>query len=328
MKEKNSFKIGNIEIDNRVVLAPMAGVCDNAFRTICKDFGVGLIYTEMVSDKAVVYENKKTLDMLYMTEGERPLGIQVFGSDKESFTKAAKFISENTSCDFIDINMGCPVPKVAQRAQAGSALLKDPEKVFEIVSAVVNAVEKPVTVKIRSGWDKSNINAVEIAKICEKAGAQAIAVHGRTRSQMYEGFADWDVIKAVKESVNIPVIGNGDVVSALKAKEMFDYTGCDAVMIGRAAQGNPWIFKQITIYLETGELIDEPTKEEKITICKEHLNRLIRLKGEKIALKEMRAHASWYLKGLRDSARVKNLINQTNTKEELIKVLDDYNSRL
>ncbi len=323
-EEKFAFKIGDIEVSNRVVLAPMAGVCDNSFRTICKEFGAGLIYTEMVSDKAIVYNNKKTINMLYMTEDERPLGIQVFGSDKESFVEAAKYIAENTNCDFIDINMGCPVPKVAQRAQAGAALLKDPEKVYEIVKACVDAIDKPVTVKIRSGWDKNNINAIEIAKMIEKAGASLLAIHGRTRSQMYEGQADWDIIKSVKEAVSIPVIGNGDVTSPLKAKEMLDYTGVDAVMIGRAAMGNPWIFKEVSHFLNTGELLDKPTKEEKIKVCKEHLERLINLKGEKIAIREMRAHAAWYLKGLRGSASVKNKINQTNNKDELLKVLNDY----
>lgn len=324
MADNQGFKIGEIEIKNKVVLAPMAGVCDNAFRTICKDFGAGLIYTEMVSDKAIVYNNKKTINMLHMTEDERPLSIQVFGSDKESFVTATKFIEENTNCDFIDINMGCPVPKVAQRAQAGAALLKDVDKVYEIVKACVDAIDKPVTVKIRSGWDKKSINAVEIAKVIEKAGASLIAVHGRTRSQMYEGVADWEIIKSVKEAVNIPVIGNGDVTSPEKAKEMLEYTGVDAVMIGRAAMGNPWIFKRTVTYLETGELLPLPSKQEKINVCIEHLNRLIDLKGEKIAIKEMRAHASWYLKGLRGSASVKNAINQTSSKEEMISTLKNY----
>jgi len=319
-----AFKISDIKIYNRVVLAPMAGVCDNSFRTICKEFGAGLIYTEMVSDKAIVYNNKKTIDMLYMTDDERPLGIQVFGSDKESFVTAAKFIAENTNCDFIDINMGCPVPKVAQRAQAGAALLKDPAKVYEIVKAVVEAIDKPVTVKIRSGWDKKSINAIEIAKMAEKAGASLLAIHGRTRSQMYEGVADWDIIREVKAALDIPVIGNGDVDSALKAKEMLEYTGVDAVMIGRAAMGNPWIFKEVSHYLETGELLAKPTKEEKIETCLTHLERLVSLKGEKIAIKEMRAHASWYLKGLRGSASVKNKINQTNSKEEMVEALLAY----
>ena len=227
-----SWYIGNVEIKNKIVLAPMAGICNSSFRRICKEMGCGLVYAEMVSDKAITYNNKKTLDMLYMTEEERPLAQQIFGSDKESFVIAAKYIYENMKPDIIDINMGCPVPKVAVRAQAGSALLKSPDKIYEIVKAVVESVPVPVTVKIRSGWDSKSINAVEVAKIVEKAGASAICVHPRTRSQGYSGKADWNIIKLVKENVNIPVIGNGDVKTPEDVKRMLDETNCDAVILG------------------------------------------------------------------------------------------------
>ena len=237
------WKIGNISIKNQVVLAPMAGICNSAFRRICKEMGCGLIYAEMVSDKAITFQNKKTIDMLYMTDEERPLVQQIFGSDKESFVEAAKYIYQNMRPDIIDINMGCPVPKVAVRAQAGSALLKNPEKIYEIVKAVVGAVPIPVTVKIRSGWDQNHINAVEVAKIIEKAGAAAICVHPRTRSQGYSGKADWSIIKQVKDVVSIPVIGNGDIKTPEDAKRMLEETGCDAVMIGRGVLGNPWLIR-------------------------------------------------------------------------------------
>src|SRR5574344_1739256 len=248
------WKIGNVEIDNQIVLAPMAGICDSAFRSIIKEMGCGLIEAEMVSDKAIMYGSSKTIDMLYMEEKERPISQQIFGSDVDSFVKAAKYICENMHPDIIDINMGCPVPKVALKSQAGSALLKSPDKIYEIVKAVKEAVSVPVTVKIRSGWDENHINAVEVAKICEKAGASAITIHGRTRSQGYSGKANWNIIKEVKENVSIPVIGNGDVTSCYKAKEMLDTTGCDAVMIGRGCLGNPWLIKECVNYLNNCEL--------------------------------------------------------------------------
>ena len=266
------FKIGNVEIKNNVVLAPMAGVCNSAFRRIIKEHGCGLLYAEMVSDKALVYDNEKTKEMLYMTEEERPITQQIFGSDKESFVKAAKIIEESMKPDIIDINMGCPVPKVAVKSQAGSALLKNPEKVYEIVSAVVNSVNVPVTVKIRSGWDSNSINAVEIAKVCEKAGASAIAIHPRTRSQGYSGKANWDIIKEVKASVNIPVIGNGDINTINDAIKMINDTRCDAIMIGRGCLGNPYLIKQIVTYLETGEIIDDETPINKMNTCIKHFN--------------------------------------------------------
>ena len=237
------MKIGNIELDGRVILAPMAGVCNSAYRRICKEMGAALVCAEMVSDKGMIYNSKKTKEMLYFEESERPISQQIFGSDKETFVKAAQMVYEIMKPDMIDINMGCPVPKVAIRSQAGSALLKNPDLIYDIVSSVVKSVPIPVTVKIRSGWDANSINAVEVAKICEKAGASAITVHPRTRSQLYSGKADLDIIKKVKETVNIPVIGNGDIVSIETAKHMLEYTKCDAIMIGRGVLGNPWLIK-------------------------------------------------------------------------------------
>lgn len=318
------FKIGNIKMKNEVVLAPMAGVCNSAFRRIIKEMGCGLLYAEMVSDKALVYNNEKTKEMLYMTEDERPIAQQIFGSDKKSFVEAAKMVIKEMSPDIIDINMGCPVPKVALRAQAGAALLKDPEKVYEIVKSVVEAVDVPVTVKIRSGWDHNSINAVEIAKVCEKAGASAITVHPRTRSQGYQGLADWSIIKKVKESVNIPVIGNGDIVSAKDAKKMIDQTGCDAVMIGRGVLGNPFLIKQVLTYLKTGELIPNQSPKEKIQTCLKHFDYLLQIKPEKIAVLEMRTHGAWYLKGLPNAVAVKKRLYEITTKEEFINTMKEY----
>ena len=321
------WNIGNVKIKNQVVLAPMAGICNSAFRRICKEMGCGLIYAEMVSDKAITYNNKKTIDMLYMTEEERPIVQQIFGSDKESFVVAAKYIYENMHPDIIDINMGCPVPKVAVRAQAGSALLKNPEKIYEIVKAVVETVPIPVTVKIRSGWDHKNINAVEVAKIVEKAGASAICVHPRTRSQGYSGNADWSVIKAVKDNVSIPVIGNGDIKSPEDAKRMLDETNCDAVMIGRGVLGNPWIIKNTIDFLD-GKEIDKISNREKIDMCLHHLDYLNDLKDEHLACLEIRNHIGWYLKGMKDGNIVKNNIYQTSNIRDIIDILNEFKEGL
>lgn len=318
------FQIGDIKIKNRVVLAPMAGISNSAYRRIIKKMGAGLIYAEMVSDKAIEFGSKKTIDMLYMTDMERPIAQQIFGSDKESFVIAAKYIYETMHPDIIDINMGCPVPKVALRAQAGSALLKDPSKVYEIIEAVVNAVPIPVTVKIRSGWDKEHINAVEIAKIAEKAGAKAIAIHARTRSQGYSGKADLNIIKKVKESVNIPVIGNGDIKSCFDAKKMLDETGCDAVMIGRATLGNPWIIKECVDYLENGKLPQPVKQNEKFDMILNHIDLLEQQKNDKVANLEMRTHISYYLKGIKGSSELKQKVFKTKTLEELKALIREY----
>ena len=323
------WKIGNVDIKNRVVLAPMAGISNSAYRTIIKEMGCGLIFAEMVSDKAVVYQNQKTLDLLYMTEEERPIAQQVFGSDKLSFVMAAKQIYATMKPDIIDINMGCPVPKVAIRAQAGSALLRNPDKVYEIVKAVVDAVPIPVTVKIRSGWDIYNINAVEIAQICEKAGASAITVHARTRSQGYSGKADWRIITAVKKAVSIPVIGNGDVKTCYDAKKMLDETHCDAVMIGRGLLGNPWLIKEAVEYLDKGIEPKEVTLKEKVEMIKRHFDLLLNTKGEKLALLEIRSHAIWYLKSIPNTSILRQELSKIESKERLYEVLEEFlNDRL
>ncbi len=318
------FQIGDIKLKNNVVLAPMAGISNSAYRTIIKDMGCGLIYAEMVSDKAIYYGNQKTIDLLYMTDYERPIAQQIFGSDKESFVVAAKYIYETMKPDIIDINMGCPVPKVALRAQAGSALLKDPDKVEEIVRAVVEVVPIPVTVKIRSGWDSNHVNAVEIAKRVEQAGAKAIAIHARTRAQGYSGKADWNIIKQVKEAVQIPVIGNGDIKSAKDAQRMLDETGCDAIMIGRGVLGNPWLIRECVAYLETGKEILPPTNKEKLAMLKHHFDLLLQTKNEKLAVLEIRTHAAWYLKGLPNTLELKNAIFKVKTKEDFYTLIEEY----
>ncbi len=322
------WKIGNIEIKNQLVLAPMAGISNTSYRKIIKGMGAGLIYAEMVSTNAIAYGNEKTFNLLKMSEEERPIVQQIFGSDIKTFVAAAKLIEEKMHPDIIDINMGCPVPKVAVRAQAGSALLKNPEKIGEIVKAVVKSVNVPVTVKIRSGWDEKNINAVEVAKICEKNGASAIAIHARTRSEGYSGKANWDIIKKVKESVNIPVIGNGDITSPILAKKMLDETGCDAIMIGRGALGNPWIFKQCLKYLENNAIIEEPSNNEKIEMIKEHYRFLKEDKNEHIALLEIRTHALYYLKGMPESKIYKERICKSQTEEEFLNILKEYENFL
>ena len=322
------MKIGNVSLNGQVILAPMAGVCNSAYRKICKEMGAALVCAEMVSDKGMIYNSKKTKDMLYFEESERPISQQIFGSDKETFVKAAKMVYEIMKPDIIDINMGCPVPKVAVRSQAGSALLKNPELIYEIVSSVVKEVPVPVTVKIRSGWDSKSINAVEVAKICEKAGASAITVHPRTRSQLYSGKADLDIIREVKENVSILVIGNGDITDIKSAKHMLDYTKCDAIMIGRGALGNPWLIKEIDTYLKTNKIIEKPTYEERIKMCYKHLDYLLKIKNEKISILEMRSHIAWYIKGIPYHKEIKNLIFKANTKEEIAEILDNYLKKL
>jgi nifR3 family TIM-barrel protein len=315
------LKIGNIEMKNPVVLAPMAGVCNSAFRLTVKEFGAGLVCAEMVSDKGIVYKNEKTLNMLYIDDREKPLSLQIFGGERESLVEAAKFVDANTNADIIDINMGCPVPKIT-KCDAGAKWLLDPDKIYEMVAAVVDAVEKPVTVKMRMGWDEDHIYAVRNAQAVQRAGGKAVSLHGRTRVQMYEGHANWDIIREVKRAVDIPIIGNGDVQTPQDAKRMLEETGCDGVMIGRAALGNPWMIYRTVKYLETGELMGEPSAREKIDVCLLHLDRLIELKSEHIAVREMRKHAAWYLKGIRGNSTARNAINECNTKEELVVLLN------
>jgi len=319
-----SFFIGNVEIKNQVVLAPMAGITSTTFRKICKEMGAGLVVAEMVSDKALIYESKKTFELLKMDDVERPISQQIFGGDPETMGKAAKIIEEYMHPDIIDINMGCPVPKVAVKNNAGSNLLKDPERVREIVRSVVNSVSVPVTVKIRSGWDEKSINAVEIAKICESEGASAIFVHGRTRKQGYTGSADWNIIKEVVDAVNIPVIGNGDIKSCYDAKKMLDETGCAAVMIGRGALGNPWLIKECIEYLENGKEPEEVSINEKIKMMKYNVEELVKDKNEVVGVLEMRTQLMHYLKGLPNTKDLKLAICKSNSKDELIELLDKY----
>jgi len=319
-----SFKIGNLVIENKIILAPMAGVSNSPFRILSRKYGAGLVFAEMVSDKGLLYNNEKTIKLLYMTDVEKPMAQQIFGSDLKTMVEAAVYIDKNSNADIIDINMGCPVPKVAIKAQAGSALMKNPDLIYEIVSEIVKKVSKPVTVKIRSGWDHSSVNAVEVAKRIEAAGAAAITVHARTRSQGYSGLADYDVIKAVKEAVKIPVIGNGDVVDGLSAKRMLEHTGCDAVMIGRGALGNPWIFREIDAYLKDGTILERPSHEEIREMMVSHLDSLVELKGEHIAVLEMRSHGPWYLKGIEHATTLRKQLSQAKTRNEFVNLVNAF----
>lgn len=316
------LKIGDIELKNPVVLAPMAGVCNSAFRLTVKEFGAGLVCAEMVSDKGIVYKNEKTMNMLYIDEREKPLSLQIFGGERKTLVEAAKFVDQNTNADIIDINMGCPVPKIT-KCDAGAKWLLDPNKIYEMVSAVVAEVEKPVTVKMRMGWDEEHIFAVKNAQAVERAGGKAVSLHGRTRVQMYEGKANWDIIREVKQNLNIPLIGNGDVQTPQDAKRMLDETGVDGVMIGRAALGDPWMIYRTVQYLQTGILMPQPSVREKIDVCILHLDRLIALKNEDIAVREMRKHAAWYLKGVPGNAKVRNAINECDTRDQLVALLND-----
>ncbi|MDH6363915.1 nifR3 family TIM-barrel protein [Enterococcus sp. PF1-24] len=320
---KQAWKIGAVEIPNRVVVAPMAGITNAAFRVTVKEFGAGLVVCEMISDQGIHFRNKKTLEMLYIDEREHPLSVQIFGGNKDSLVEAAKFVEENTEADIIDINMGCPVNKVV-KSDAGSKWLLDPDKIHEMVEAVASNVKIPVTVKMRIGWDDQHILAVENALAAEAAGAAAIAMHGRTRVQMYEGKANWEILKEVKKHLHVPFMGNGDVCTPEDAKRMLEEVGADGVMIGRAALGNPWMIQRTQHYLATGELIMEPTPREKIEIAKVHLQRLVDLKTEKVAAREFRQHASYYLKGIPRAAKVKVAINQAEDQATIIQILDEF----
>ncbi|MCR1876850.1 tRNA dihydrouridine synthase DusB [Paraclostridium bifermentans] len=316
------MKIGNVTLDNKVFLSPMAGVTDLPFRLICKEQDCGMLYTEMINAKALCYDDQNTKKMLKIEEEEHPVAVQIFGSDPAFMGGAAEILNEYPN-EILDINMGCPAPKVIKNGD-GSALMKNPKLAEEVLKSVVKNSKKPVTLKIRKGWDDNNINAVEIAKIAEASGISALATHGRTREQYYSGKADWDIIAKIKESINIPVIGNGDVFEVEDAINMINKTNCDAIMIGRGAQGNPWIFKRINHYMKTGEILPEPTGEEKINTALKHLKLAIDEHGEYVAVREMRKHIAWYLKGLRGSARLRDEINKIESYEEVVNKLRDY----
>lgn len=315
------MKIGNIVLDNPFILAPMAGVTDAASRLLAKEMGCALVYTEMVSAKGLVYENEHTAEMLYTAKEERPVAIQIFGSDPKFMAKAAQMVEKTGMADIIDINMGCPAPKVVKGGD-GSALMRAPALAYEVMRAVVDAVHLPVTVKFRKGWDANSVNAVEIACLAERAGVSAVAVHGRTREQYYSGSCDSAVIADVVKAVSIPVIGNGDIRTPQDAVRMMDKTGCQAVMIGRASEGNPWIFREMKHYWETGELLPKPTVAERCTMIRRHLALQMKQKGDYIGLREMRKHAAWYTKGLPDSAQFRQKINQAETKQEFLQLVD------
>ncbi len=321
------MKIGNVEIKNRVIVAPMAGVTDQAFRYLLKKYEPGLIYTEMISDKGLLHNNTRTKNMIDIDDSIRPISLQLFGSDKDSLRDACAFVLKNSNPDIIDINMGCPVHKVIN-AGAGSALLQDPDKIYEIIKELKKVSTVPITIKIRSGWDHKSINAVEVAKKAEEAGVDAICVHPRTKSDLYRGTSDWEIIKQVKEAVKIPVIGNGDIKTPEDAKRMLDETGCDFVMIGRGLLGNPWLVKQTIDYLEKGTYEKQISIDEKFKILFEHMDLLIDDKGEKVGILEMRGHAAWYIKGLTQATQIKKEISSVSTKQELVDLISNYKKSL
>lgn len=315
------LKIGNVELENNIILAPMAGITDLPFRMICKKFNPGLVCTEMISSKAIFYNDSKTKKLMNTKGEKRPVSFQIFGSDTQTMGFASKYISQ--FADIIDINMGCPAPKVVKNGD-GSKLLLNLEEAEEIIKSVVEGSSVPVTLKIRKGWDYNNIVAVQIAQIAEKAGVSAITVHGRTRSEFYTGKVDLDIIKQVKASVGIPVIGNGDIIDEESALKMFGYTGVDGIMIGRGAFGNPWIFEKIRYYLSTGKKIKDISNKEKLKIIKDHIELEIEEKGELTGIREMRKHISWYTKSLKNSSDFRNNINKIETRKKLLQVLDEY----
>ncbi len=322
------WKIGNVKINNRIVFAPMAGISNESFRSIIKEMGAGLIYTEMISSMGIIYNSKNTMDLLKINDRERPISIQIFGNDIDSFVKSAKFVEENFKPDIIDINMGCPVPKVAIKSQAGSGLLKNPKRIYEIVSSIVKTVSIPVTVKIRAGWDDNSINCVEVAKIIEKAGASAIAIHPRTRLQGYSGKSNWSLIKQVKDSVKIPVIGNGDITTIYEAKQMLNETGCDAIMIGRATLGNPWFIKECLEYVENNKIIDKPTYEDRINMLIKHYNLLKSNTNERKAILDIKTPALYYLKYIPKSKELKKELSMCKNEEEFFHCIDKINTHI
>lgn len=317
------MRIGKLTLANPVILAPMAGVTDLPFRLLAKEMGCGLVYSEMVSDKGLIYDNVHTKKMLAIDERERPVALQIFGSEPESMGQAAKIVAA-TGVDVIDINMGCPTPKIVKNGE-GSALMRKPDLACRIIAAVVKAAgDIPVTVKFRKGWDDKSVNAVQIARLAEAAGASAVSVHGRTREQFYSGQADWNIIREVKQAVKIPVTGNGDIRTPEDARRMLTETGCDGIMIGRGAQGNPWLFRQVVDYLTAGEILPPPTLNERIDMLLRHLDMLVDHKGEYVGIREMRSHAAWYTKGLHSSAELRLKFNQAASKEDFISIMENY----
>lgn len=323
---KNILKIGNLKLPSNIVLAPMAGITDLPFRILCKEYGCPMTYTEMVSAKGLYYGSEKTEEMLMMHREERPIGVQIFGREPDIMGLIAEKISRE-NIDLIDINMGCPAPKITRTGQ-GSALMKEPKRVGVIIRSVVKNSCKPVTIKIRQGWDDSQINAVKIAKIAEEEGVSAITVHGRTREQFYSGKADWDIIGEVRQSVDIPVIGNGDIFTPEDALSMLQYTGCHGVMIARGAQGQPWIFKRIIHYIGTGEILSEPSCPQRIDIALRHLALAVDIKGARTGVIEMRKHLAWYLKGMKGANPIKDRVNKAESKEEVEDILLEYSRKL
>lgn len=321
------MKIANLELENNIFLAPMAGVTDRSFRVICKQMGVGLLFTEMVSINGLYYDDDKTEELMTIDRDEKPTALQIFGADPAVFEKVIEEkLNQNQNFEILDINMGCPAPKIVKNGY-GSALMKDPKRVFEIVKTAVKVSNKPVTIKIRKGWDDDSINAVEVAKAIETAGASAVTIHGRTREEFYSGVADWNIIREVKQNVSIPVIGNGDIFKPEDISKMIEYTGCDGVMIGRGARGNPWIFKMGNELLKSGGY-SEPSPDEKIDMSVKHFELLIENKGETLATREIRKHVAWYLKGLRGSAEIKDRVNKTRSKEDIYDILHGYRKQL